>query len=492
MKDYYKTFNKNENLDYYLGNTAQFWIGSKPEVTHPKYSKVLAEINRIFQSYNIIKEVVTLFRNALLGNDISWYLTKDENDKVLTSIEESLQDWLEWQKVLNLQSNCHLIDAITDAVTLMLINEDENGIGSAYLRLYHPIRLTQIYKDKKDYYKTIMLHCPKHGCITPYRDDDGFVYKATYSYKTGLETYELLDNGMTLITTNDGSSEVDLGGVLPIFEMKGESLITQSVKQAQNSINKTLTLKGENLNYAGFLERVILNAQMPGRWVADDSAPNGERFIPSQEAMEFGASTINFLQGIAIRDPQSREVAGYTNPSINYRDPVSSSTFGDGIKIDIETIYRSVGLGHLLIQSDGNTSGVSRESLKSAFITKLSQYAAPIESCYQSILNTVGYLLGFPNLNPTVKINLATGKALVDERNQTILEYNAGLLSRATAMSLIGVDDPDAEIALIERDDALDNNKDSLTTEDLALENDILNQNDNEVENQIDTTNDNP
>lgn len=441
--------NNGENWKYYVGETFEFWSGPRPPVSHIKYASVISQLKRIFQSYNLTKEIINYYKDTLIGQNFNWYLSQN-NQKIKkeSQIEEILQDWWLWQYQLSFISNLHRIDPLSDAVINMLINEvGKSGVGVSYLRLYQPKKL----QNNPLNYKKYVLHSPSVDSITVERDDDGFIEYATYNCVQGKETYKLLDSGLCEIVDYEGNiSTIDLGGMIPVFELRGEVILTDALKQSQNSINKTLTLKGENLNYAGFLERVILNGQMPGEWIPDAGSPSGERFVPT-ENLTYGANTVNFVQGLPIGDPRSPD--GYTNPSISYREPVGCDAFKSSLEIDIQTMYMSSGLGHLLTVADGGLSGVSRESVKSSFETRLKSYQLTIENCLSAIFKSVITLLDFGDYTPVIQLNLALGKPLPEYTKMVIEKYNTGLISRTTAMSEVGIKDTDAELQLIKREE---------------------------------------
>jgi hypothetical protein len=441
-----------ENWAYYTGDTFKFWTGPRPPQNHPKYSDVIAQLQSVYHSYNLIRETAHHYRDALIGQPFNWYLKGTNGEKVEESKTEALiQSWWDWQRHLAVSQNTNQGKPIAEAVTQMLVRGDGNGTGTGYLRLYSPKR----YAEASESWKRIVLHCPSPGSVITERDDDGILYKATYCHSKGKEIYTLLDNGQCEVQVQEGKAEkepytIDLGGRLPIFELRSSCLFGIDAKQAQNSINKTLTMKSVNNNMAGFLERVILNAQMPGRWEEDPSAPGGERFVTEPGAIEFGANKLAFIQGLPLGDP--RNPVGYTNPSIQYREPVGVQTFGDSINIDIACFYRSVGLGHLLVSDDGNLSGISRETVKQDFLTRLEGYSEVVEAALSEVFATVLLLLDEPNYTPVVELKLATGKPLPEERQVNRDDYNAGLRSRTTAMSEAGISDPDAEWELIKRE----------------------------------------
>lgn len=445
-----------ENWDYYCGYTMQFWTGPQPEKDTDTYEKFREELKRTYRSYNVIKSAIHHYTDALVGQPFNFFYALDKADDDITEAEkdalnvadEYLQQWWDWQKKTVISSQIN--KPISEAVIQMLVT------GTGYLRIYTPRR----FQNLDETFKKLLLHAPKVGSVTVERDEDDFLYKATYNYDSGWETYELLDNGMTQLTSsrNEEPVEVDYGGMLPIFELRMPRLLDWDVKQCQNAINKTLTLKDKNVDYGGYRERVISNAQKPGKYVSDPSVPGGERFEPNQGAIRFGVNNIVFLQGIPIGDPKNP--TGYTSPTLTYQGPVDVSTFENSLRIDYTVFWMLMGLGHKLSAADGNLSGVSRETIKGDFAVKMQEYEEVVEAVLTGVFSLVTLILARNDNKPElldysikINLNLALGKPLPEDQQMTIAKNQSGLMSRTTAMSELGIEDPDAEQQLIKREE---------------------------------------
>ncbi|MEM9486505.1 MAG: phage portal protein, partial [Cyanobacteria bacterium P01_F01_bin.116] len=138
--------------------------------------------------------------------------------------------------------------------------------------------------------------------------------------------------------------------------------------------------------------------------------------------------------------------------------------------------------GHLLADGDGGLSGESRIQMRQNFELYLRAWKRPIESAISNILNIVLRLLDYTELEAVVQLNITTGKLSSEERQAVISEYQAGLLSKATALAqLDSVDDVDAELALIdeERQAAAATQSTSLPTNPLPRPVDSVNDDDN-------------
>lgn len=419
--------------EYYIGNHLQFWNGPSLPEDHPLYDKVQDEIARLFRVYNICAEVVDIYTAALVGKPFSWSL-KDDQGESNEEAKSLIEDWFNWQSEVGIDAD--LGDPISNCITQMLVRDQGNGAGVGYLRLYQP----DIYSNLEPY-QQVIFHAPAPGTVKAERNVHGVLYKATYGYGNGEEEeYELQEDGQTKIT-NLKTGEftlADYGGRLPVIEMKGRSLINDAVQRGQDAINKTLTIKDINVESAGFLERILLNALQPGEWVNNDDGT--KTYKPNPQGLNLGPGLVTFVSGIPLGDPDAPE--GYTKPEVRYREPVPVETFRDSIAIDIATIYFQVGLAYLLSSGDGKISGKSRLTLKEDFLVRLRTYETKIEAAIRKLLVIVMKNLEEPypflkGYKPVVELNLAV-TPLPEERQQNREDVKAGIMSVPTAISANG------------------------------------------------------
>ena len=436
-----------ENFDYYNGDTWRFWIGPKVAINTPQHAEVMAEVQRVFQSANKIGEVVDRHRRALIGKAPQWYFTNTEGDRTeATKADKVLQQLIDrWSRRK---------DSLIEAITSTLVE------GKGYLRLWSPPQLA----NSGNPYDRLAIHCPKPGSVEVKRDGDGFIEYILYRYvdknlmpltekqyidSRGFTVFETLRSGAVLETL-----VLDLGGGYSVVELERSPLITESVKRAQNGINYALTMLLRNIGYSGFLRELILNAQPPGEWVDDKSSPGGQKFIPNPDGFESGPGVTNFVMGAPTYDGMGN-VTGYTSPQVNVRQPIDTKIFLETVQTESKIIYESVGQGHILA-SDAQLSGVSRVQLRQDFVTALGEDARAIEGALSEIYKSALLMLreGDKKLGIVVKLQLSVSQSTPEEMNQVRENYRSGLLSRATAMGFLGIDNPDAEADLIERERA--------------------------------------
>ena len=437
----------------YEGDHFPLWNGSKIDDRAKRVSSetrklYYQELKRIFHSYNVVGRIVSHYVNALVGKPFSLSLRNaDGSDRDISQqVTTLLNNWLAWQSKTNIKKGCDRGSAIAEAITQMLVT------GTGYLRLYRPRR----FQGLDEPYQRVILHCPRQGSIETKRDDDEILYWAKYHFGQGkTEEYELLDNGLTRITSADGSVvEVNYQGSLPVFELSGRALVTKDLMQIQQAINKLLTMWDKNLEYAGFPERVILGGQPPGHW-EEDKATGRKKFVPNPALMELGADKITFIPGLPIGDVNNP--TNYTRPEMFYRDPVAVDNFVKTLECYKGNAYEVAGLGHLMAQGGDRISGKSRIAGKEDYVADLGNYERIIEDTIVEIVSLVLLVLNkdYDRSNlidylPVVDLNLSITSP-PEEREQNRLDYQAGLLSSNTAISANGRD-PVPELAKIESD----------------------------------------
>lgn len=438
---------KMNNFDYYHGDTWQSWIGPKIAITTPQHAEVMAEVQRVFQTANKIQEVVDRHRRALVGKQPLWYFTNPDGQRAeATEADAVLQKLVDrWSRRKN---------PLVQAVTSMLVE------GKGYLRLWSPPQLARA----KNIQDRLFVHAPQPASVEIKRDNDGFIEYILYRYVDKnmsplTEKQYLNEQGFTVFETLQGGAVnqdetivLDLGGGYSIVELEREPLITDSVKRAQNGINYALTMLLRNLSYSGFLRELILNGQPPGEWVEDRNSASGQKFIPSPEGFESGPGVTNFVMGAPTYD-SAGNITGYTSPQVNVRQPIDPKIFLETVQTESKIIYEAVGQGHILA-TDAQLSGVSRVQLRQDFLTALGEDAQIISGALAEIYKSALLMLGqgTAGLDLVVKCQFAVSQATPEEMQEIRENYSAGLLSRATAMGLLGVDNPDAEAELIEEE----------------------------------------
>ena len=203
---------------------------------------------------------------------------------------------------------------------------------------------------------------------------------------------------------------------------------------------------GRNVVLGVFWERVIFNAQLP------------------TDALKVGAGTTNMLMGAPIYDANGN-VSGYTNPSVNYRDPVPVNTFEDTERSAYRSILEETNQLHAMISGDATASGESRKQARADFESSLGPTTAQVERAIRWMLETTLALAAtfagtpgrYADLRAVVTCRVNSGPITSDEQDQTRQNVAAHLLSEETGMARIGVDDVTSERSKIAAEGATAN-----------------------------------
>lgn len=449
------------------------WVGPWPDALEPEAARVQAEIAKAFVAQNAIGEVVERHVGGVIGKEPAWGLTVRrplKPGKAPTRAEQALIDEAE-AALTSWWDKRKLLEAWQKATETLLIG------GRVALRLFVPagLRVGGVVPQAASVEAALdycYLDRPALAAATVITDADTQQQCGIYAYQDAEGqavaelTYVDLDTGKTVLRVlrqgADAAAEGgawDLGRQLLIHEARRVALITEPVRRQQNQLNLGHTMSGRNIVQGGFLERIILGAQMPGDWVDDPAAPVGpdgtrKRFVA--RPFKVGAGRTNFISGMPIRD-QAGKIVNYTTPSVEYRDPVETTTFEEFIQARYRAILGETRQLHALISGDSTASGASRVQARADFAKSLLQTKAQLDAqgrwLIEAALALASLFAGQPGryaeLRGVFDCRIDTGPLSADERQQIVAEVEKGVLSLETALAMLGHDDVDAELARI-------------------------------------------
>lgn len=263
------------------------------------------------------------------------------------------------------------------------------------------------------------------------------------------------------------SAGFDLGGALTIKTVRrgGGAMITPQVRQLQSLLNKALTGMNLNLDWAGFLERIFLNAQEPAKEIPDPERP-GETTVQPRP-YKVGHGTAMFLAGHEIED-EDGNVKGVTNPSVVIREPSEPSVYVKTADAARYAMLHEANQLHALIAGDAAPSGESRIQALADYIISLLLTSPAVNELGLWLVETVlrfAYSLmgeaapeseGDDRLRAGFSVRIDPGPMSPEMVKAVIERVKAGLMSRPTALAMFGERDIDGELALIEQQATLD------------------------------------
>ncbi len=456
------------------------WVGPMPPDNVSGSSNVRSEIEKGFLSKNVIREIKDRHTNGVLGRSPVWTFSareqdadsslKDSQEEAIAEAEQGFTIW--WDK-----RNAH--DKLKESLGNLLAS------GRAVARVYIPlgmgvdlgegkvgVNVAQTLEQALNY---IYLDIPDVEAATIYTDPltkqelGVFIYKPI-DPETGKEkqsdaaelVYLIPDEedepALTAVQTLDsGANDVvplDIGGRLTMHEMRRPLFITEQIRAQQKALNLALSMVPRNVVTSGFLERVILNAEMPGEWEYKDGKP--VKFIPAQYVT--GAATTNALRGLAVEQPDGKRTL--TTPDIKWRDPSPVKPAVDAAQAIYLAMLEEAKQAHIILSGEALVSGKSREQARSDFDMSLNESKIPCEHQGQWLLETVlalaEMLMGQPGkytltLRATFQCHTFTGPVTWEERKQN--DDSIGkTISQQRAMEMNGILDVDSELARIKQE----------------------------------------
>lgn len=295
------------------------------------------------------------------------------------------------------------------------------------------------------------------------RDEDQRIVGAFYKYTNPISkkmetevTYwskaekktcvELLNESGTLDVDSRAYYEID--GRLTIFEISGAGLVKPDILTHLRAVDHATTMLVMNNSFAGFRERLFLNAAAATR----TEYRNGER-QEVEVPMDSGPGTDAYIQGMPIEDPVTGEIKGFATPNIVYKDPINQDGLIKSISHHVQRILENMHQGHILISGDATTSGTSRQQAVQDHIASINLIEQEVEALLrwmlESLLHFSAHLAGksnyFEDLKVVVQCRVSALTPTPEERKIVVEEYNSDLRSRENAMTSIGIDDPVAE-----------------------------------------------
>lgn len=487
------------NLAYLGGDHWQNgdgWAGPMPKPSEVGSQPALQQIQRSFVSRNAIGEVVERHKGGVLGRELHWKftparglgvveqadeetgqtVTQDEaplpaEQALIDEAEAALVEWWNRREVQQILQGmvASLLTTKRGALRLFIPSglRDESGaiphgdLGASLNRIW-----AQHLGTNED---TLQLESASATVYTDKltRQDVGiFTYKeidpVTGDSRDDRAELTYLDEaGNTILRIIGGSGNVEqpvimpLAGHLTMYEATRPAIISPQIVSQQRLLNLAMTMKQHNIVLAGYLERILLNAQLPGHMVRGTDGV--ERFVP--DPFYVGGGTTNALIGVKYLDANGNEQIA--TPSVVYRDPVPVDTFEATENGAYLAILQEAQQLHYALAGDSVVSGESRKQARDAFEKDLRLTAGKVEAAARWILETALAMAAvfsgtpgrFDELRADVKARVDSGPISADEvRVAKEMAGDVELWSQEYAMSYTGIEDVDAEMQRMEQE----------------------------------------
>jgi hypothetical protein len=273
-------------------------------------------------------------------------------------------------------------------------------------------------------------------------------------YLDGLPTdpKEERDTIIRIATSNELPVTLPLGGRLTHYAVVRPPLISAQVVQMQKALNFALSMLPRNVETSGFRERIISNGQLPGTWDVDEDGNKTGGFTPAPYGL--GAGTTTWITGTEIT--QEDTTKSLADPKVTIADAMPVQPTTDAIdKLEHEILFEAK-QAHIL-GTDQIQSGVSRQQARADFEKSLGRSAAVLEPAGRWLLETVLWMAcvfaaDTQGIDPSLyraqfSALIETGPPDPRDASNVLIAADKGIVSQEFAMSQLGIEDTDAELA---------------------------------------------
>lgn len=462
--------------------------------------QALAEIKRGQVTQNVIKEVLQRHLAAVVGREVQWNVTvarplkqgenpKTEEQEAIDEANAAYIDWWDKRKGLIQFSEAGesllatgrghfrmfvpkgLLAPKTDEVTgkqIVGLKKPPKTLQEAFGRIYFEacepgtagidvdretmdeigVYLKTVRIDGKDVTRVELYFIDQDDNLTTFRvlSDDAALTPSRNTDGTIIDgRKDIVEEGVQ-----------NLGGHLPIIEIRRDPLITSQVQQLQSYLNLGHTMGARNTVAAGFRERIVLNAAAP-KEVIKDEITGKETLVPM--ALPIGGAGVTHLTGISVKDKDG--IRKFEKPDVLIKDPSGVENFIGTKEMAYAAILQQCHQMHALISGDATASGESRLQARADFAASVrptkTQLDAAGRALFEAALawaaNMIGQAERYSGLRVSFDCRLDTGPLSSDEQAQIRSNAEGGYISYSTARTLLGVEDPDAEAAAIEAEE---------------------------------------
>jgi hypothetical protein len=440
------------------------WIAPMPPAGHSRHKSYLDGVIRSFVSANKVGEVQWRHTAGVVGRQPSRsFEGKNTEQKELTEEQMRLKRQADaWHSERWETEGMH--GSLQTAVSNLLY------AGRQPARLLLPRAFLWDGSDGgkvipsvplPDMLKMLRLMYPAPETCSVYVDPETFEHVGIYLYEEDNDrrvelTWVDRSTGFTHIRQTNAEGALievayDFGGLMPIFEMVRKPLITPQIIQNQKALNLALTSVPRNVWSAGARARTAFNVEPP----------------PEGEDLDWGAATINFLEGKPIVDKDTGKVTGYATPSMQVEEPVDVGPSREAVEIHELQILKEARQLHAAMGADAVASAISRIVARVEFLGSLGETKPTADACIEWQMNcrmamAEAFTGGGPNrraphpytalLRADAECKLDPGPITPEERKALDEMVQSGRLSDETAMALMGVEDVAEEKARKDRE----------------------------------------
>lgn len=254
------------------------------------------------------------------------------------------------------------------------------------------------------------------------------------------------------------SSAFTLAGNIVVGEMKGAPFLSDVMLQQNRALNLDLSLGLGVLVESGYEQMVTTNVELDTEIVPDPDRPGKTKEVAKD--LKRGPTINNNLIGVQSVDENGTVI--YQSPSVMFKPPTPITTFKDGAELYYHQLLAEAKQLFVSISGDATVTGESRIQARQDFVKLVQSYKPELDKFGSWLLTTLLHMTAsiadkdgyFEDYEVVFDSKLSAGEMSADEKQLVLNQYQDGLISRESALVLLGMDDPLLEVELIRVDEA--------------------------------------
>lgn len=466
-----------EEHDHWQGGAT--WVGPNGGDNSELRSQVLANVERQFTPVDVVSEVLDRVINALLKRepDVQFVPTDPEPPEPdsaagLASAARADQmgrrvsDWWDdarlWKHARQAVRRARWAERGALRLWMPASKLSERGTLPTGLPFEDALALVQVEAPEPD---AVLVYTDRNTlgqcAVVAFPDEDGRSLAFEIWYVEGEDAVVRV-----LLKSGEQTYRIPGMGRLPVVEMVAPILVTEPVRRQQHRLNLIESVFVRVVETGGFPERYTTNAAPSGVWstsppsdnpVAETLDVDGVTYYLHAMPRTLGAAITTDLAGLTTTDMDGKQTLA--TPGVVFKEPTDPDYLIRAARHARYTLLESCHQKHVALSERGEASGLAYEQARADFEDDLFATKEPLEAMVRNVLeaaiafaesmsNESGFLDAY---RCVVNLHIMTGPISADAKLANAELVAKGLLAIESAMSANGVEDIDAEVALIEQ-----------------------------------------
>ena len=415
--------------------------GRLPDGSDPNRDSYVSALKKAFITEDLCSDVLERRTDGVLGKDpnFRYEIAGEEPNSDEEERQAAVEEW--WANQGAGQVLVDFLDAISteQRTCLRLRVLDPEASPSSPAEALEQIHVEQVGRDE----------ATVHTDRDTQRQTGIFLSSGDGDEEDQVELTYLNEDGATVLEIQDEDGDQveeewtgDLGGRLLMYEGEGRLLLSESIRSNQFSLNTKRTWIEIVDEKAGFPELHLVNLEVPtdeeGNPQKPKRRPNGLVYhvaIPNESV-----------------DENNNEVSRSGNPQVNQFGAADTKNLREDCQEARYAIYRTAKQLHIFMSGDATASGESRIQARADYVKDLRKLKGAVDKAGRWLLETVWALAealsdtGYSGASAVFDAIIDPGPITAEERKAMLTEVAQGAMSLERFLSVLGIDDPQAEI----------------------------------------------